>query len=374
VASRGRHAPAFVTRLNFFPEKPIQMTRLDRFSVIALFTASSLAVPAIARSQGASSTPVIANSVDTVAPATVHESDYAIASGALKLPGTLTLPANARGRLPVVLIVAGSGPTDRNGNTIIPGNPGRLPRSNSYAQLAWGLAQQGIASVRYDKRGLGVNAPKLDMANTGIGDFMDDVTAGAKQLAADPRFSRVILVGHSEGAELVLQAVNRGAPAAGIVMASGAGRRLLPILHEQLSRQLDSATLLQFDSAMAGFLRGETPTANLPPALMPLLLPINRKFMQGMQDYVPTEEIARVRLPVLIVQGGRDIQVTEVDARALAAAQPAAKLLMFPTANHMLKVATGTDLISQMSLYMDPSTPIVPDVVSAIAEWIKALK
>ena len=351
------------------------MMRLTQLSAAALFAAAaSLALPAVVRSQSVISTSAAATSVDTIAPATVHESDYTIASGSLKLPGTLTVPANVSGRIPVVLIVAGSGPTDRNGNTVAPGYSGRLPRPNSSAQLAWGLAQQGIASVRYDKRSLGDNAAKIDLPNTGIDDFIGDVTAGAKQLAADPRFSRVVLLGHSEGAELVLQAANRGAPAAGIVMLSGAGRRFLPILHDQLSRQLDSATLLQFDSAIAGFLRGETPTASFPPALMSLLQPTNRKFMRGMQAYVPAEEIARVRVPVLIVQGGRDIQITEVDARALSAGQPAAKLLILPTANHVLKAATATDQMSQLSLYLDPSTPIMPEIAPAIAEWIRALK
>jgi fermentation-respiration switch protein FrsA (DUF1100 family) len=89
---------------------------------------------------------------------------------------------------------------------------------------------------------------------------------------------------------------------------------------------------------------------------------------------VPTDEIARVRVAVLIVQGGRDIQITEADAQALATAQLAAKLQIFPTANHVLKAATASDQMSQLPLYLDPSTPIVPDIAAAIAEWIKALK
>jgi pimeloyl-ACP methyl ester carboxylesterase len=230
--------------------------------------------------------------------------------------------------------------------------------------------------VRYDKRSLGDNQSRIVISKTSIDDFIGDVTAGAKQLSADARFSRVVLFGHSEGAELVLQAANRGAAASGIVMASGAGRRFLPILHEQLSRQLPPGMLLAYDSAMAGFMRGETPQATgFPPALMSLLQPDNRLFMQGMQAYVPVDEIARAKLPILIVHGANDGQTSlESDARALSAAQPAAKLVIFPTVNHVLKAATGPDLAQQLPLYMDPRTPVAPEIPAAIATWVKALK
>jgi len=340
-------------------------------SLAAMAAVATASAQSPASAAAKSSTPAM---VDTIAPPTVRESSYSIRSGPLFLPGTLTLPAGATGKLPVVLIVSGSGPTDRNGNSIAPGYSGPLPRPNMYAQLAWRLAEQGIGSVRYDKRSLGENLAKIRVANTSIDDFIGDVDAAARQLSTDARFSRVVLLGHSEGAELVLQAVNRGAPAAGIVMASGAGRRFVPILHSQLSRQLDSATLIQYDSAMAAFLRNEAPKAKLPAALMSLFQPDNRKFMQGMQAYVPTEEIAKGKLPILIVQGANDVQIgLDDDARPLAAAQPRAKLVVLPTANHVLKAATGGQMMSQLPLYMNPRTPIVPELAPAVAAWIRTL-
>ena len=334
------------------------------------FGGLALSSPLIAAAQTAT-----AATVDTVAPATVRESSYSIKSGNLTLPGTLTLPAASTGKIPVALIVAGSGPTDRNGNSVAPGYSGPLPRPNMYAQLAWRLAEQGIASVRYDKRSLGENQARIVIAKTSIDDFVGDVIAGATQLSSDARFSRLVLIGHSEGAELVLQAANRGAPASAIVMASGAGRRFLPILHEQLAVQLPPSMLLDYDSAMAAFMRGETPTTTLPGPLMSLLQPDNRLFMQGMQAYAPVEEIARARFPILIVQGAYDGQVNlDEDARALAAAQPAAKLVILPTANHVLKAATSAVVSTQLATYLDPRTPIVPDVAPLIASWIKSLR
>ena len=309
--------------------------------------------------------------IDTVPPASVIELPFTFQSGALTLPGTLAMPANYRSKIPVALIVAGSGPTDRNGNSA---GPLRAQNnSNLYAILAWQLADAGIASVRYDKRSLGDNLQKLDIAQTSIDDFISDVSAGARKLLADRRFSKVILIGHSEGAELVLQAVNRGAPASGIVMMSGAGRPIMMVLREQLSKQLPPEELVKWDSASARYLRGEE-AGDVLSGLRSLLLPANRKFMQSWTKYDPAAEIARVRVPVLIVQGARDIQVSEADARALKAAQPAAKLVVIPAANHVFRAAASDDRMVQVRLYTDPTIPIVPELTPAIAGWIRSIK
>src|SRR6266550_6765226 len=216
------------------------------------------------------------SAIDTVPPRTVIELPFAIQSGTFTLPATLTLPASYSHQIPVALIVAGSGPTDRNGNS---GGPLRAQNnSNLYAILAWQLADAGIASVRYDKRSIGENLKKLDIANTLIDDFVADAIAGARELVGDRRFSKVILIGHSEGAELVLQAANRGAPTAGIVMLSGAGRPIMPVLREQISKQLPPAEVLKWDSASARYLRGEDP-GDVHPGLKSLLQPANRRFM-----------------------------------------------------------------------------------------------
>jgi len=309
--------------------------------------------------------------VDTVPPHSVIELPFTFQSGTLTLPGTLTMPASYRSRIPVALIVAGSGPTDRNGNSA---GPLRAQNnSNLYAILAWQLADAGIASVRYDKRVLGDNLQKIDVAQTSIDDFIADVIAGARKLLADRRFSKVILIGHSEGAELVLQAANRGAPASGVVMLSGTGRPIMTVIREQLSKQVPPEELVKWDSASARYLRGEEPGEVLP-GLRSLLLPVNRRFMQTWVKYDPAAEIARAKVPVLIVQGARDIQVSEADASALKAAQPAAKLVVIPAANHVFRGAASDDRLAQMRLYIDPTIPIVPELTPAIADWIKSLK
>ncbi|GAC1413298.1 MAG: alpha/beta hydrolase [Gemmatimonadaceae bacterium] len=328
--------------------------------------------PAVGQTAAASAvSPRPAAAIDTVPPKTVIETPFTIQSGTLVLPGTLTLPAKYNRQVPVALIVAGSGPTDRNGNSA--GLLRAQNNSNLYAILAWQLANAGIASVRYDKRVLGDNLQKIDLPRVSIDDFIADAIAGARRLFADRRFSYVVLIGHSEGAELVLQAVNRGAPAAGIVMMSGAGRPILPVLREQIAKQLPPAEIAKWDSASARYLRGEDP-GDVHPGLKALLQPTNRKFMQSWVKYDPALEIAKVKVPVLIVQGGRDIQISEGDARALKAAQPAATLVVIPAANHVFRAAASDDRVGQAKLYTDPTIPIVPELTPAIAEWIKKLK
>jgi pimeloyl-ACP methyl ester carboxylesterase len=339
---------------------------MSPFSRIAV---SILWVTALA-SPVAAQTAMPPGRIDTLPPRTVIELPFSFQSGMLTLPGTLTMPANYNARLPVALIVAGSGPTDRNGNSA---GPLRAQNnSNLYAILAWQLADAGIASVRYDKRALGENLQKINLEQTSIDDFVGDVIAGARKLAADRRFSKVVLIGHSEGAELVLQGANRGAPAAAIVMLSGAGRPIMSVLREQLSKQFPPEELVKWDSASARYLRGED-AGDVHPALRPLLLPMNRKFMQTWARYDPPAEIARAKVPVLIVQGAHDMQIGEADARALAAAQPAAKLVVIPAANHVFRAATD-DRMAQARLYTDPTIPIVPELAPAIADWIKHLK
>src|SRR5438093_12086491 len=133
---------------------------------------------------------------DTVPPAAAMESPYTIHSGHLGLGATLTVPRGARGTVPIAVIIAGSGPTDRNGNSVMGIRP------NSYAQLGWRLAERGIATLRYDKRVLPGTSGSVDIAHLTLEDFAADARAAAESLAAEARFPQVVLLGHSEGSAL----------------------------------------------------------------------------------------------------------------------------------------------------------------------------
>src|SRR6266699_2974425 len=265
--------------------------------------------------------PLTIPAADTVPPAVAVESPYPLHSAALELGGTLTLPRGATGRVPVVVIIAGSGPTDRNGNSLMGIRP------NSYAQLAWGLAERGIASLRYDKRVLPATKGSVDISRLTLEDFAADARAAAESLARDPRFSRTMLLGHSEGSALALIAARSGPPVSGVISVSGLGRPLSVVIREQLARQFDSATLVRYDTAMAQYLRGETPK-DVPPLLGVLFVPVNQNFMKSLAAFDPPAAIHAVAQPVLIIQGGRDLQVTVADAtRLIEAARTGSKLV-----------------------------------------------
>ena len=305
---------------------------------------------------------LLAGTAPAAAQAGPVERELEVVRAGFPLRATLALPADSSAPVPVAVIVAGSGPTDRNGN-------GPLVQTDLYRQLAHGLARRGIASIRYDKRGIGEASRTLDHAALTLDDFVDDVLAVARTVAADPRFSRVLLVGHSEGAGLVLQAANRGAPAAGIAMLSGTGRPLHEVLHDQFALQVDSATTALADSAFARFVRGEEVT-DAPAIAAPVLFPGYRRLIASMAAYDPEGEIARATVPVLIVQGGMDLQVIDSDAARLRAAQPKAAFLHVATANHVFKATVTRDPEAQMTSYRDPALPVVPELVDGLADWV----
>lgn len=306
---------------------------------------------------------------DTTAPVAAAETAYTIYSAGLELPGTLTVPRSAKKPVAVVVIIAGSGPTDRNGNSVMGIRP------NSYAQLAWRLAERGIASLRFDKRGLPGVKGTIDLSTLTLEDFAADARAAAESLAHDVRFSKVVLLGHSEGSAHVLLAARGGPggpPVAGVISVSGLGRPFTVVIREQLTRQFDSATLVRYDTAMSQYLRGETPK-DVPPQLAMLFVPINQTFMRSLASFDPAGAVRAVRQPVLIVQGGRDLQIRVADAERLHAARPGAALAVVPLANHVLKSTSDTTLAGQMPTYRNPSIPIMTDVVNVIADWILKL-
>ncbi len=303
---------------------------------------------------------------ERVPPAGVGEETFAFPSGDLRIEGTLAIPVDAAAPVPLGIIVAGSGATDRNGNS-----RGAL-RSDLYLQLAWRLAERGIATLRYDKRGLGSTAGAFDPAASTYGDFAGDLRAAAETVRLDSRFSDIVILGHSEGASLATMAANDGAPVQGVALLAGMGRPFLDVLRGQLAEQLDEETMAAFDAAMARYLAGEDPR-EVPSALRVFFVPVNQRFMQSAVAFDPTGELARVNVPVLIVQGETDFQIGVEDAELLRAARPDAKLVLIPEANHVFKHAPSRSRLTQTAQYSDPSLPIVPQLVDAIVAWVEAL-
>jgi pimeloyl-ACP methyl ester carboxylesterase len=304
---------------------------------------------------------------DTVPPASVEESDFSFQNGAITLAGTLALPRTRSGPVPVAVIIAGSGPTDRNGNSHL--GPGLVYRNNSLGQLAWRLAERGIASMRYDKRVLPATRGSVDMAKETFDNFAGDAAAAARSLAGDARFSFVVFLGHSEGAGLAIRAANSGAPVRGVGLLAGMGRPFLTLLRSQLAAQLDSADMVAYDSAMARYLRGDS-IGPVHPGIQPLFQPAHREYIRTSAEYDPPAEVARLKVPVLIVQGKTDVQVSVEDAEALHRAVPGATFVLLDGANHLFRPVGELTQVAQLPSYTDPTWTIVPELPDAIANWI----
>src|SRR5687767_12903500 len=269
------------------------------------------------------------------------------------LHGTLLLPQRSAERVPVVLLHSGSGPTDRDGNS-----PLLSGANNSLKLLAEGLATLGIGSVRFDKRGIAASrAAGAREEDLRFDTLIDDAVGWIRLLRADPRFSTVTVIGHSEGSLIGMVAARRG-EADAFVSIAGSGRPAQDVIREQLGQQL-SPTM------MAGAARGLDALAagrfadSMPPGLESLLRRSVQPYLMSWFRYDPAKEIAALPVPVLIVQGTTDLQVSVADARLLAAAVPNAKLMLVDGMNHVLKLASG-DRAAQMRSYGDPSLPVAP--------------
>lgn len=278
------------------------------------------------------------------------------------LYGTLLTPD--AGAETVAVIIAGSGPIPRNGSV------------NNYLYLAQALEKAGIASLRYDKRGIGASrfTEPEKMAHAVLGDFIGDAAAWADYLAGEG-FRRVVLIGHSEGALIAFCAAQQCPEIDAVISVAGAGYPLDEILQLQLATQLAPThmeLLMQARAITTALKRGER-VESCPPELAPLFAPSIQTFWISSLSYDPREEIRKVRVPVLIVNGDIDFQVTPDNADALAKAQPRSRKTIIEGMTHTLKKASGPTRTEQTAAYTDDTLPVAPELVAAVTGFIEGL-
>ena len=278
--------------------------------------------------------------------------------------GKLMLPEGET-PCPVVLIIAGSGPTDMNGNTI-----GARMTNNSLLYLAQELATNGIASVRYDKRGIGKSAAAgAKEEDLRFEHYINDATAWADKLGNDKRFNKVIIAGHSEGSLIGMVAARESKAVKAYISISGCGSPAYEILEQQLKSQ--PSRVQQESAAICKELREGRTVEQVPAYLSALYRPSVQPYLISWFAYNPAVEIAKLNIPVLILQGDKDIQVSTEEAGKLHAAQPAATLHIIKDMNHVLKQCGTTDAKQQIATYSNPTLPINPELVSHIVKFIK---
>ena len=274
------------------------------------------------------------------------------------IDGVLAIPPGVE-RPPVALLIAGSGPTDRDGN-----GPGIKP--DLLKKLAGQLAARKIATLRYDKRGAGGWKPEFGKPEDfRFKDYVEDAAALADYLRDSGRFSKLILIGHSEGG-LVAILTARRTSADRVVLLATTSRRQGDLLKEQLARQLPPAVVKPIadaiDAIMAGKIVDPTPPGlSLPPPMQPAF---GSAFKED-----PVAPLRLIEQPILIAGGGRDRQVARVDFDELAAASPAARKLWLENMNHVLvDVADETD---DLAAYNQPERALNAALIDSIAAFIR---
>ncbi|MFL6722077.1 MAG: alpha/beta hydrolase [Sphingomonas sp.] len=262
----------------------------------------------------------------------------------------------------------GSGPTDRDGNNALG------VKAAPYRMLAEALAAKRVSTLRADKRGMfGSKAAISDPNSVTIGDYAADAHSWVKSIRTRTGAKCVWVLGHSEGALVALAAAQQPQGICGVILVSGAGRKVSDLIREQLRANPANAPVL--DSAMKALDaldRGKhVDVTGMHRSLQRLFAPQVQGFLIDMFAHDPVKLASTLKLPLLIVQGERDIQVSVADAKALASARPQAKLVLIPTMNHVLKDVSYDDLQANLATYADPSLPVDATLVDAIAAFVK---
>jgi pimeloyl-ACP methyl ester carboxylesterase len=277
-----------------------------------------------------------------------------------RLDGTLDLPAGV-GPFPVGIIIAGSGPTDRDGN-----QP-RL-KNDSLKQFGRGLAAKGIAALRYDRRGIGKSAAAQPTEKTLRFEMLvADVVEWIKLLRKDRRFSAVAVVGHSEGSLVGMLAARQGKADAFVALA-GCGRPAAEVLRWQLAKNLPKSLKEKSDQVINELAAGRT-VADPPRELAALFRPSVQPYLISYFKYDPAREIARLQVPVLIVQGTTDLQTPVDEAKRLAEAKKDARVCIIEGMNHVLKRADTA--AEQRAAYSDPEVPLEPRLVEEVSAFLR---
>ena len=294
-----------------------------------------------------------------------QDDEYVLKTATGDISGTLTFPADLK-TAPVVLIIAGSGPTDRDGNSVMG------LKTNAYKYLADDLAKNGIACVRYDKRGIAKSRQAMTSEdNLRFETYINDVVDWVSFLRNDTRFSRIILAGHSEGSLIGIVAAEK-TKISGLISISGVAVPADQILKEQLKGKLPPLLAMESNKILDSLKAGKT-IKIISPELNSLYRPSVQPYMISWIKYNPAIEISKLKIPVLILQGTTDLQVSPENAQLLKNANTGARLRIYENMNHVLKEC-GQDIQANMSTYNNPDLPLKSGLVEEMVDFVSSGK
>lgn len=259
-----------------------------------------------------------------------------------------------------VLIIAGSGPTDRNGNQ-------PTMRTDAYRLLADSLALHGIASLRYDKRYIGKSTGRVREQDLRFEDNVVVAKAFFDLLQKESGIKRVFIAGHSEGSTVGMLLASR-VPAAGFISIAGPGFAADSLLRKQLAGLPENLKKEAF-SSLDSLKSGHT-VQQVNPALMALFRPSVQPYLASWFQHEPQKIVGSLKMPVLLVQGTTDIQVGTENSTALAGGCGSCTTAIIEGMNHVLKTAPE-DRAANIATYSNPALPLAPGLVPALVQFIK---
>ena len=291
--------------------------------------------------------------------APVKEELVSLKGEALSLYGSLLLP-NANATSTLAIIIAGSGPTDRNGNNMYMVN-------DHLKKLAQAIAKEGIATFRYDKRSIGESkSDKINETNLRFTDYVEDAKAWIAFFRKDKRFTKIVIIGHSEGSTIGAMA---STAADAYVSIAGPGRKADEVLKEQLKAY---PNIYGSAEKIMDSLNQDYDVKQVPGALMSVFRPSVQPYIKSWFKISPIAAVQALSIPILILQGSSDLQVGVKDAELLASANKNARLTMIPKMNHIFVEINGDEQANKDS-YTNASLPISSSLSTAIVQFIKAL-
>lgn len=310
---------------------------------------------------------LISGSLTILAQTTFQASEVEVTAGSDMLHGTFLEPEKKA--TVAVLFIAGSGPIDRDGNSIAG------IKTDCTKKLAEALADAGIASVRYDKRGIGASALAAKSENDiRFETYVEDAVAWITWLRTHKTIKHIVIIGHSEGSLIGMIAAYKTKVSAFVSLA-GTGRPADVVIMEQVEKNPNNPEQIRNEVAKGfeSLKEGKTFT-EVPAYLMSLFRPSVQPYVISWLKYDPAKEIARLTVPVLIVHGSTDIQVSETDANLLhEAAGKRSTLAIIEGMNHVLCDAPA-DAMANMATYSNPELPLSAGLVPAITAFISKLK
>ena len=279
------------------------------------------------------------------------------------LYGTMQVPDN-KNNIPLVILVPDS-KTDNSFDENL--------QNQAFKSLADSLSLRGIASIRYDKRGFGKSAvASRNGANLSIEIFVSDLNGWVNRFAANKKFTEIILVGHGEGALVAVICAAENKNVRKFVSLEGAGLPRADILREQMQIQFEQQPQLReiAENYIKKLSKGEIIDELVPQKLFKYFPPNLNRFFISWFKYNPQTEIAKLKIPVLIIQGDADAQVSMSNANLLAQANVNAKKIVINEMNHVFRKCSSTHPLSQYSANCKPDAPIKSELCRAIAEFI----